>query len=291
MNRRVIFHIGPHKTGTTAIQQSLLESDSLGYPKPEIYGPGHAHIAWRALGVNNFQPETNLLVDVANSLSPFDPIVFSSEEFSRVLESDATPGAIQQLCEKRKVELVITLTPLADRLISEAQELIKHKHTLGLTDAIDMLKVLIARPGLNPDYLPRMVELAKWNGIHFIIADRGNPDLLFDAFSKLVGVTLKRSAPVFHNTRLPYGQVALLSVLNTFFKKSDMMLLRRAAQVGFQKMGEVLPDIRNIPYPDLSFEMRSVLDMIWSEQLAYMSSLQAAGRASVILPSQDFVLS
>jgi hypothetical protein len=287
MDQRVIFHVGPHKTGTTSIQQSLLESESVGYAKPEIYGPGHAHIAWRALGVNNFQPQINLLVDIANSLSAFDTVVFSSEEFSRVLESAATPVAIQQLCEKRNVELVVTLTPLADRLISEVQELIKHKYTLDLTNAVDMLGILKVRPGLNPNYLSRIVELAKWSRIHFVIVDKGNPDLLFDAFSRMVGVKLKRSQPIIQNPRLPYGQAALLSVLNTFFKKSDMMLLRKAAQIGFQRIGEVLPEIRSLPYPDLPFEIRSVLDMIWSEQLAYMSLLEAAGRAFMTLPSQD----
>jgi hypothetical protein len=287
MNRRVIFHVGPHKTGTTAIQQALLEGESFGYPRAEIYGPGHAHIAWRALGINNFQPETSLLVDITNSLSAFDTVVFSSEEFSRVLEPEATPVAIQQLCEKRKVELVVTLTPLADRLISEAQELIKHREVLDFADAVDMLRILNARPGLKPDFLPRIVELGKWSNIHFILVDKHNPALLFDAFSKIIGASLKRSDSAFHNTRLPYGQVALLSTLNTLFKKSDMMQLRKAARVGFEKVSEVLPDLKNVPYPDLPSQIRSVLDSVWSAQLAYMSLLQATGRASLAIPSQD----
>ncbi|PWG74809.1 hypothetical protein DF186_15960, partial [Enterococcus hirae] len=53
----IVLHIGPHKTGTTTVQQFL--HDNLAddqpqpdhwYPRPERNGPGHAHLAWQTLG-------------------------------------------------------------------------------------------------------------------------------------------------------------------------------------------------------------------------------------------------
>src|SRR5262245_29525083 len=116
MVRRVIFHVGPHKTGTTSIQRALLAGGPYGYPVPEKYGPGHALTAWRAFGLTGFQPETNLLVDSTRSLDSSDTVVFSSEEFCRVLDADATSTALERLAEEFPVELVVTLTPLPDRL-------------------------------------------------------------------------------------------------------------------------------------------------------------------------------
>ncbi len=281
MKPRVILHVGPHKTGTTSIQFALISGGSFAYPTPEIYGPGHAHIAWRALGLNGFAPEADLLLDLVHSRISSETVVLSSEEFSRALEPESRPDSIVKLAEQFPVELVVTLTPLAGRLVSEAQTLIKHRASLDLTCITDLLGVLASRPGLRPNFLSRITEIAKWNAIHFVFVDKEHPTFLFEAFSKILGAKLEPGQRAVSNPRSSYVQVALLSLLNGLFPNSGMMALRKAAQRAANILAEELPEVRDLGYPSLPPEIATIVNSIWSEQRAYISALAGAGRASV----------
>lgn len=281
MRPRVILHVGPHKTGTTSIQFALMAGDSFAYPPPGMFGPGHAHIAWRALGINGFPAEAGLLVDLVQAANSPGPVVFSSEEFSKAFVLGSTPESIERLTEEFPVELVITLTPLADRLMSEAQELIKHRACLDLASVADLLEVLNSQPGLSPNFLSRFVNMAKWSKIHFVVVNKQNPNFLIGAFSEIIGVRLKEDQDTRSNSRTPYAQVLIMSALNGLLPNSDMMLLRKAAQKAFQIAANELPQLREVKYPTPPPEIGGVLDRIWSEQRAYIAALVGAGRASL----------
>ena len=95
---RVIFHVGPHKTGTTAIQLSLdryrseLSSKGVHIPKPLTGFPGQHEISWSMLGWNlrtvgapqaRYSVTRILAKEIRRAHAQrCSTIVFSSEDFS-----------------------------------------------------------------------------------------------------------------------------------------------------------------------------------------------------------------
>ena len=95
---RIIFHIGPHKTGTTAIQQFLqvnsefLRDSGVYIPRPLSHDVGHQEIAWSLLGwdlgfIGYEGSDFSLDLYLQNTLSEAvafrcDSIIFSSEDLS-----------------------------------------------------------------------------------------------------------------------------------------------------------------------------------------------------------------
>ena len=79
---RLILHIGPHKTGTTSLQQALLnrygaeEPAAIWYPIPQRPGPGHAILA--AEIINDGQPSLSSAIRAA-SQGNCDTLIVSSE--------------------------------------------------------------------------------------------------------------------------------------------------------------------------------------------------------------------
>ena len=61
---KIYLHVGPHKTGTTSVQQWMLDNArkhmklyGLYYPEPPEEGPGHALLAWDSLGMHGRKVE------------------------------------------------------------------------------------------------------------------------------------------------------------------------------------------------------------------------------------------
>jgi hypothetical protein len=101
---KFVFHVGPHKTGTTAIQvslrdnrKSLLESKVF-IPETSLVNHGHHEIPWallgwdlRLLGANSKEVDLELYLErvIAEALlAECDTIVFSSEDFSLLDDKD-----------------------------------------------------------------------------------------------------------------------------------------------------------------------------------------------------------
>lgn len=95
---KFVFHVGPHKTGTTAIQVSLRENhetlleSKVFIPETSLGNHGHHEIPWallgwdlRLLGANLKEVDLELYLNKVISealLEGCDTIVFSSEDFS-----------------------------------------------------------------------------------------------------------------------------------------------------------------------------------------------------------------
>ena len=65
---KITLHVGPHKTGTTSLQSWLLENSMVHleeygvyYPPVQEFAPGHAVIAFRALGQHKYQADPTSL--------------------------------------------------------------------------------------------------------------------------------------------------------------------------------------------------------------------------------------
>ena len=149
---KIIIHIGPHKTGTTAIQTHLLRNfaarkqNEYWYPNPGQWGPGHAELAWALVGLNSIQQSSEEIISITKTAedSGVCGILLSSEEFSRAYPDKI--GALASALSDHDVHLIVTLNSVARRAVSEWQELVKHEFTGDLAKSLEIIK---KRPGLQ----------------------------------------------------------------------------------------------------------------------------------------------
>ena len=121
MTHRVIVHCGLHKTGTSALQQFLLQAAeplrALGVLVPRAgrlpdYGGGHHNIAWELTRDRRFDRTRGGVAELAEEIADFDgDAVLSSEDFESCF---AVPGRLAPLLhhpklQDRKVILAIYL--------------------------------------------------------------------------------------------------------------------------------------------------------------------------------------
>ena len=148
--KRLVLHVGPHKTGSTSLQYGLLKSqktlNELGFTYPEMGLEQFAHHRIYTM-LNN--PDKSVgaafLDGLTKSVGDADTVILSSEDFIYLPEF-----RLQEL--KRafvgyRIEIVIFIRSPVDLWPSHWQELIKHgwTHTLleyigsysGWTDTID----------------------------------------------------------------------------------------------------------------------------------------------------------
>lgn len=124
--RRLIMHIGQHKTGTTAIQKTLLnnreklQSRGIHYPDTAFFYYGHHKIP-EALGVADRAAEAESYIGAIEALD--GTVVISSENFCR-----ASPEAIARLrgLVKRDTTIVLYLRNFLDIPYAWWQEEVKH---------------------------------------------------------------------------------------------------------------------------------------------------------------------
>jgi hypothetical protein len=93
--RRVLLHVGLHKTGSTALQRFLsnaaeeLRVQGVLYPtsgRPPTNPEGHHNIAWQLGGDRRFRSFAGTLDDVASEISSFPgDAILSSEDFESIL--------------------------------------------------------------------------------------------------------------------------------------------------------------------------------------------------------------
>lgn len=125
--RRVIIHIGTHKTGSTAIQQfcfdnrRILHQYGVCYPEAFTQWKGHHPVAW-SLGVPHPYKDPGLTkaVVVSGILEAYQEsraktLLLSSEDFEFVGE----PSIIRELFEDIPVQVVVYLRRQDDYLFSE----------------------------------------------------------------------------------------------------------------------------------------------------------------------------
>lgn len=100
-----MLHIGTHKTGSSAIQATLVQTDAdpgLIYPQAgRVVSGGHLNLAWEALGDNRFRPGRGTTADAIDEItrSTAPMAVLSAETFSARPGSDAVVSWAAKLAE------------------------------------------------------------------------------------------------------------------------------------------------------------------------------------------------
>lgn len=153
-DREVLLHIGPPKTGTTALQQSLAEARPALRRQGVLY-PGKRFSHWRASCAVMGTPATSHPADPPVDISYWDRLVEQVAHrtdravVSSELFADADPSQARRIIEDlggSAVRILITVRPLALVLPSSWQQSLKSGAPKPLPGALRRVKSRVVKP-------------------------------------------------------------------------------------------------------------------------------------------------
>ena len=239
--KQLILHVGFHKSGTSALQESFAaqrgELAAAGVLYPNIGRKAHHRIAWaltqKPWGWKARGGETtpfrhfSKMVGLVNR-SGSEKILLSSEFFAEL-----TPDQIQKIAgaiKGREVKILFTLRPLVKLLASSYQQYLKYGTK---ADYVEWLHSVLDEPGIskiNPTFWKRHMHgdvVARWSevfgaqAVNVVIADESKPEFLFDSVNELLGLDkdFLKAQSTGSNRSLSLEEVSLLLELNRTFPK------------------------------------------------------------------------
>jgi hypothetical protein len=188
---KLVLHVGPHKTGTTSLQRTLLDQyaakrpQKIWYPTPTS-GPGHALAAQVSLGFNPSitAPQLQEWIESARQ-SGCETLIISAEALSA-----AYPEKVGMLAAQTRgcdVHLVFTLSPISRRSMSLWQGKLKH----GFDQALEAAgKSVLNKAGLAADLVQAFADAFPDAKISVIVVDRQSPLDLYRRFAQATGIPL-----------------------------------------------------------------------------------------------------
>jgi hypothetical protein len=239
--KQLILHVGFHKSGTSALQETFSaqreELRAAGFLYPSIGRKAHHRIAWaltqRAWGwkkrggeVTPFKHFSKMASLINRSNSP--KVVLSSEFFSEL-----TAEQIQKVVSGirgREVKILFTLRPLAKLLGSSYQQYLKYGTK---ADYVEWLLSVLDEPGvskINPTFWQRHMHgevISKWvdafgkDNVSVLIVDESRPEFLYESLNEYLGLAPGFLKPQVtgSNRSLSLEEVSLLLELNRRFPK------------------------------------------------------------------------
>lgn len=239
--KQLILHVGFHKSGTSALQESFAaqreELAAAGVLYPNIGRKAHHRIAWaltqKPWGWKARGGETtpfkhfSKMVKLINRSSA-EKILLSSEFFSEL-----TPDQIQKIAatiKGREVKILFTLRPLVKLIASSYQQYLKYGTK---ADYVEWLHSVLDEPGVskvNPTFWKRHIHgdvVASWaevfgpGAVTVLVADESKPHFLFDSVNELLGLRkdFLKALATGSNRSLSLEEVSLLIELNRTFPK------------------------------------------------------------------------
>ncbi len=239
MKKKVYLHVGFHKTGTTAIQESLFTNSKAIRVSGTTYvrtGKKAAHRAAWALsgktwgwkdrgGVKTPISEWQKLLRKIKLRK--GQVVVSSEFFSELSDKHLLKLAAD--LKGMDVHVIFTIRPFSKMLSSSYQQYLKY----GLKASYEeWLQDIFAAPNkskLSPSFWKRHNHakvIDRWQrtfgsqNIHLIVVNENEPDHLYRSFEevlKLPKQTLSAVKSVGSNRSLSYAEISLLLAINKAF--------------------------------------------------------------------------
>lgn len=239
--KQLILHVGFHKSGTSALQESLhlqrQELLDLGIHYPDTGRTAHHRIAWaltqkpwgwrtRGGQTTPYRHFSRIIGQINRSKVP--KIVLSTEFFSEL--SSEQIQKLKSAVKKRDVKIVFTIRPLAKLLASSYQQYLKY----GIKADYDKwLHSVLDEPGiskLTPTFWKRHrhAEVVKrWcdafgaEAVSLIVVDETRPEFLYEAFNRYLELPLGllKPQPTGTNRSLSLEEVSLLLEVNNKFPK------------------------------------------------------------------------
>jgi hypothetical protein len=241
MPKELILHVGFHKSGTSALQETFAaqreQLQAAGVLYPSIGRKAHHRIAWaltqKAWGwkkrggeVTSFKHFTRMARSINRSNS--SKIVLSSEFFSELTTEKIQ--VIASAIKNREVKVLFTLRPLAKLLGSSYQQYLKYGTK---ADYVEWLHSVLDEPGvskINPtfwqrhmhgDVVARWVEVFGKDNVTVLIANEQRPEFLYESLDEYLGLAPGFLKPQVtgSNRSLSLEEVSLLLELNRRFPK------------------------------------------------------------------------
>ncbi|MGW7242556.1 hypothetical protein [Streptomyces sp. NPDC054804] len=236
-----LLHIGPHKTGTTAIQGALfaakdkLPRHGVEFPATSRH-PMEAALAAcaRPAMIGDTAPTekhwTRLLKQVEATGSRTS--VISSEFFADAPDDESVARIVEQLGGDR-VHVLVTLRPIARIMPSQWQQYVQNGLRMGYEEWLDHMlrKAPYEKP--NPSFwhrhrhdrlVERWIRAVGADRITVVVVDDRDRDGLLRTFEALLGLpeNLLRSVPDTANRSLTLAETEMLRKLNVEFRGNGL---------------------------------------------------------------------
>jgi hypothetical protein len=273
-----IVHIGPHKTGTTALQASFWNNRAAAEQQGVHYASNGRHALSAVLaGIEHGSPWTpnkrppprwlwtRLLNDIRSSNAK--RVVLSSEYFA-----DARPESAARVVKEldpERVQVIVTIRPLSRIFTSQWQQFVRNQNTTPfeeflkkhLDDPHPAEPPVFWRRHRHDDLVKRWAELVGPDHLTVVALDDSDRDMVLRAFEQLTGLktgTLEAD-PTIQNRSMTLPEIETIRAFNIAFKKMELpsLLYQRIMRVGathVMQQRTPRPDEPRIELPDWSVE-------------------------------------
>ncbi|MGW4907500.1 hypothetical protein [Streptomyces sp. NPDC004270] len=307
-----LLHIGPHKTGTTAIQGALFAAkDKL--PEHGVEFPATSRHPMEAALAACARPAmmgdtvptekhwTRLLKQVEATGSRTS--VISSEFFADAPDDETVARIVEQLGGDR-VHVLVTLRPIARIMPSQWQQYVQNGLRMGYEEWLDHMlrKAPYEKP--NPSFwrrhrhdrlVERWIRAVGADRITVVVADDRDRDSLMRTFEALLGlpVNLLRPVPDAANRSLTLAETEMLRKLNVEFRGNGLpdelysKLVRNGAVMHMKNTCSPTAEDVKISTPDWAVEAAGRIGAEMVERIGAMG-VRVIGDASLLsaIPKQ-----
>jgi hypothetical protein len=241
MPKKVFIHVGFHKTGTTAIQQSLFshseELKKAGFQYATNKRRANHRQAWalteRYWGWKNRGGKKTPISEWTQHLKILKSkkynSILSSEFFSEL--NDVQLDRLAADLKNFQVEVIFTIRPLNKILASSYQQYLKYGIKASYEEWLRDIFQNTGKSKLTPTFWKRHqhdIVIARWakafgsQNIHLVVVDESEPDFLFDTFNEILQLpagTLSEVEDLGTNRSLNFAEISLLLAINKAFPK------------------------------------------------------------------------
>ena len=242
MPKKVFIHVGFHKTGTTAIQESLFVNSKALKVLGTTYaktGKRNAHKAAWALSGKTWgwkdrggrkTPISEWQKLLRKIKSRKTQVIVSSEFFSELSDEHLSKLALD--LKGMDVHIIFTIRPFSKMLSSSYQQYLKYGLKASYEEWLRDIFAVPNKSKLSPTFWKRHNHakvIDRWQrtfgsqNIHLIVVDENEPDHLYRAFEevlKLPKQTLNVVNSAGSNRSLSYAEISLLLAINRAFPAS-----------------------------------------------------------------------
>lgn len=238
-DRQLIIHVGFHKSGTTALQESFFANKSLlkehGVFYPSFGLQAHHRVAW-AIGGKRWgwkgrggkaTPYSTWIHMLIRIRFAKEARVFLSSEFFSEFSLEKIKQ-IQKQVKGREVKVLFTLRPFVKLLGSSYQQYLKYGlkadyvtwlHSVLDTPGVSKLSPTFWKRHMHDEVISRWVQVFGASNVTVVIANEQNPSFLYEAVSDYLslpeGVLTQQETG--SNRSLSLEEMSLLLEINKRF--------------------------------------------------------------------------
>ena len=237
--KKLIVHVGPHKTGTTYLQNILEHSEEIlreqGYEYPRLFymAKGQHHLVTYLLQgkLQEFREECRKINESDRN------IIVSSENFIHLNRSHFEK--FKEIFHGKRVEVVFFFRNPTQRFVSYWKETVKH----GGTDSFfkyfstEMMRPFFSRQINTLNFLNDLEKVFGKESLKIVDFDSAKKEgTILDLFEDVVGAKLNRDVKKVINKSLDIEEIELIRYLNTKAKKNGQLKGSNIREKYFRKI-------------------------------------------------------